>query len=76
MKYLKNEYNISEQHGCQVMQINRSSYRYVASKEPFDLTYRKVLSLSGRYSYWGYRKIFDLMEEKDFGTDNAVGKPS
>ena len=48
------------------MQMNRSSYRYVASKEPFDETYREVVSLSQRYSYWGYRKIYDLMKERDF----------
>jgi len=63
--YLKNKYDISERHACQAMQMNRSSYRYVASKEPFDETYRKVLSLSGLYSYWGYRKIYDLMKAEE-----------
>jgi len=64
--YLKSEYGISERHACQAMQMNRSSYRYVASKEPFDETYREVVSLSQRYSYWGYRKIYDLMKERGF----------
>ena len=64
--YLKNEYDISERHACQAMQMNRSSYRYVAIKEPFDETYREVVSLSQRYSYWGYRKIYDLMKERGF----------
>ena len=64
--YLKNEYDISERHACQAMQMTRSSYRYVASKEPFDETYREVVSLSQRYSYWGYRKIYDLMKERGF----------
>jgi transposase InsO family protein len=62
--YLRNEYDISERHACQAMQMNRSSYRYVASKEPFDETYQEVVSLSQRYSYWGYRKIYDLMKEQ------------
>ena len=61
--YLRNEYDISERHACQVMQMNRSSYRYVASTEPFDETYREVVRLSQRYAYWGYRKISDLMKE-------------
>jgi len=63
--YLKNEYDISERHACQAMQMNRSSYRYVASTEPFNETYREVVSLSQRYSYWGYRKIYALMKENE-----------
>ncbi len=63
--YLKSEYKVSERHACQAMQMNRSSYRYVASKEPFDETYRKVLSLSGFYPYWGYRKIYNLMKTEE-----------
>ena len=63
---MKNEYDISERHACQAMQMNRSSYRYVAIKEPFDETYREVVNLSQRYSYWGYRKIYDLMKERGF----------
>ncbi len=46
------------------MQLNRSSYRYVGSKELFDEAYRQVVSLSQRYAYWGYRNIYDLMKEK------------
>lgn len=60
--YLRNEYDISERHACQAMQLNRSSYRYVGSKELIDETYQEVVRLSQRYSYWGYRKIYDLMK--------------
>jgi len=63
--YLKSKYNVSERHACQAMQMHRSSYRYVAIKEPFDATFREVVSLSQRYSYWGYRKIYDLMKEQE-----------
>jgi len=62
--YLKNEYAISERHACQAMQLNRSSYRYVGSKELIDESYREVVSLSQRYPYWGYRKIYELMKEQ------------
>ena len=44
------------------MQMNRSSYRYEGKTEPMDERYRRVVSLSQRYSYWGYRKIYDLMK--------------
>lgn len=64
MTYLKNEYAISERRACQAMQLNRSSYRYVASKELIDESYRNVVSLSQRYPYWGYRKIYELMKEQ------------
>jgi transposase InsO family protein len=46
------------------MQLNRSSYRYVASKALIDERYREVVSLSQRYPYWGYRKIYELMKEQ------------
>ncbi len=60
--YLKTEYAISERHACQAMQLNRSSYRYVASQALIDETYREVVSLSQRYPYWGYRKIYRVDE--------------
>ena len=60
--YLRNGYGISERRACQAMQLNRSSYRYTGKTEPMDERYRQVVRLSHRYSYWGYRKIFDLMK--------------
>ena len=63
--YLRNEYDISERHACQAMQLNRSSYRYVASTELIDEAYREAVSLSQRYPYWGYRKVYELMKEKE-----------
>ena len=60
--YLRNEYAISERRACQAMQLNRSSYRYVASQALIDETYRAVVRLSQRYPYWGYRKIYALMK--------------
>ena len=62
MTYLKTEYEISERRACQAMQLNRSSYRYVASQALIDETYRAVVRLSQRYPYWGYRKIYALMK--------------
>jgi len=58
----ENEYAISERHACQAMQITRSSYRYVGQQERVDAAYREVIRLSGgRYPYFGYRKIYELM---------------
>src|SRR5215210_6761148 len=58
--YLRNAYGISERGACQAMQMNRSSYRYVG-RELIDERHRRVVSLSQRYSYWGYRKIYALL---------------
>jgi hypothetical protein len=58
---LRNEYPISERRACQAMQMNRSSYRYVGGRELVDEAYRRVVSLSQQYPYWGYRKIYDLL---------------
>lgn len=60
--YLRNEYAVSERRACQAIQLNRSSYRYAGKREAVDERYRRVARLSRRYSYWGYRKIFDLMK--------------
>lgn len=59
--YLRNEYGISERRACQAMQMNRSSYRYVGSRELVDEGYTRVVSLSRAYPYWGYRKIYGLL---------------
>ena len=45
--------------------MNRSSYRYVGSKDFVDEGYRRVVSLSQQYPYWGYRKIYDLLRGED-----------
>ena len=63
--YLRNEYAVSERRACQAMQMNRSSYRYVGIEEFADERYRRVVSLSQQYPYWGYRKIYDLLRGED-----------
>ena len=60
--YLKTEYQVSERRACQAMQMNRSSYRFAGKTELIDENYRRVVMLSNRYPYWGYRKIYDLMK--------------
>lgn len=60
--YLRNRYGVSERRTCQVMQLNRSSYRYVGERTFMDERYRRVVALSRQYPYWGYRKIYDLMK--------------
>ena len=51
-------YAVSERRACQAMQIQRSSYRYRAKRPPVDETHRRVVELSGQYPYWGYRKMY------------------
>lgn len=60
--WLRDEHGVSERRACQVMQMNRSSYRYVGGQEPMDERYARVMSLSQQYPYWGYRKVYDLMK--------------
>jgi len=68
--YLKTQYAVSERRACEVLSINRSSYRYCARRDPIDSTHREVVRLSDRYDYWGYRKIYDLMQRAEI----AVGR--
>jgi hypothetical protein len=60
--YLRAAHGVSERRACQVMQIQRSSYRYVGGETFRDERYTRVVKLSQRYAYWGYRKIYDLMK--------------
>lgn len=41
--------------------MHRSSYRYTGHQEERDERYQRVITLSGQYPYWGYRKIYDLL---------------
>jgi transposase InsO family protein len=52
------------------MEMNRSGYRYVGSKEPVDEHYRRCVALSQQYRCWGYRKIYDLMR----GAGRAISR--
>ena len=61
VRYLRDEYEISERRACQAMQMHRSSYRYVGQQELVDAAHREVIRLSERYPYFGYRKIYELM---------------
>lgn len=47
--YLKTEYEISERHACQAMDLHRSSYRHAGKRDRFDDAYRAVLRLSAEY---------------------------
>jgi hypothetical protein len=60
--YLRNAYATSERRACQVMELNRSSYRYISEKPVVDDGYQSVVRLSQQYPSWGYRKIYDLMK--------------
>lgn len=59
--YLRNRYGISERRACEALSMHRSSYRYGTRETVTDTAYQRVVKLSGRYSYFGYRKIYDLV---------------
>ena len=63
--YLKNEYTVSERRACATLSIHRSSYRHQGSSQVDDV-YREVVRLSHRYSCWGYRKIYDLIDRERY----------
>lgn len=64
--YLKSTYAVSERKACQVMSIHRSSYRHQGSGQVVDAVTAEVVRLSDRYPYWGYRKIYDLIDRDRF----------
>ena len=59
--WLRNQYQVSERRACQAMNMHRSSYRYGGRQEHLKEAYRRTVSLSRQYPYWGYRKIYDLL---------------
>lgn len=60
--YLRNSYSVSERRACSVMSIHRSTYRHNGKRLAVDDSYQEVVRLSWAYPYWGYRKIYDLMD--------------
>jgi putative transposase len=62
VRYLKGAYAVSERRACKVMSIHRSSYRHQGTRLAVDRAHREVVKLSERYSYWGYRKIYELID--------------
>jgi len=61
--YLKTQFEVSERRACQLLAIHRSSYRH-AGCNPFNAVFEEVVRLSKQYPYWGYRKIYDLIDRE------------
>jgi len=62
--YLRNQYAISERRACEALSMHRSSYRYGTRETTTDPAYRRIVKLSDYYSYFGYRKIYDLVRQE------------
>ena len=63
--HLLQHYKVGERRACQVAGIHRSSYRYQGHQEQKDLRYQRVIALSKRFPYWGYRKMYNLMKSEN-----------
>jgi hypothetical protein len=48
--FLRNSFVTSERRACRVMQLNRSSYRYVTEQKTLDERYVRVVGLSQQYT--------------------------
>ena len=64
--YLRAMYAVSERRACKVIPISRTTYRHSGTQHRIDDTHTEVVQLSNRYPYWGYRKIFALMDRERF----------
>lgn len=62
---MKAQFEISERRACQVVSIHRSSYRH-QGRGDIDAVHGEVVRLSQRYPYWGYRKIYDLIDRDEY----------
>lgn len=62
--YLRNQYAISERRACEALSMHRSSYRYGTRETTTDPAYQRIVKLSDRYSYFGYRKIYGLVRQE------------
>jgi transposase InsO family protein len=62
--YLQKRYDISERRACEALSMHRSSYRYGTRQTTTDPAYQRIVKLSDRYSYFGYRKIYDLVRQE------------
>ena len=60
--YLRNTFVVSERRACKVLCLHRSTYRYPVKS--MDTAHIEVVRLSERYPYWGYRKIYKLVDRE------------
>lgn len=66
MTFLKGKYSVSERKACDVISIHRSTYRHQGTRQAVDPVVVEVVRLSRRFPYWGYRKIYDLIDRVRF----------
>lgn len=64
--YLINRFDVSQRKACGVISLHRSSYRYCGKRQSVDDTHIEIVRLSQQYPYWGYRKIYDLLDRTRF----------
>jgi len=60
--YVKEDHAVSERRACDILSINRSTYRYKRMERFSAPAYQAVIEQSGEYDYWGYRKIAPLVQ--------------
>jgi len=68
--YLTGDYDISERRACSVLSMHRSSFRYSRRCRISSGDHQQVIARSEQYSYWGYRKLHELVR----GDGHRIGR--
>jgi len=68
-EYLENEFKVSERRACKIMDLARSTKRRNYKRDDSKLI-ESLHQLSYKYPYFGYRKIYEKLKQKDL----KVGK--
>lgn len=61
------KYGLSERRVCKVLELNRSTLRYIKKLKPdYAKIKERIISLACKYGYYGYKKITDLLVIEGF----------
>ena len=62
VEYVQTNHDVSERRACNVLSIHRSTFRYQPRARLTEAATQAVITTSQDYDYWGYRKIFSLVQ--------------
>ena len=59
--FVMEQFGISQRRACTLIDIDRTSCRYVASRTPDDDLRQRLIALAAKKSRWGYRTMLDVV---------------
>ena len=66
VKWLQAQYDISEVHGCEIVQVYRSTYRYESKAQDQTALKMRIKEIAATRVRYGYKRIHILLRREDW----------